>query len=78
VELELYILKMENHNTKDNGEMICIMDGVPYILRMPHGLNMKVNLKMESSKVEEEYILEMARSMMENSEEIKFQEEVEK
>lgn len=69
---------MENHNTKDNGEMICIMDGVLYILRMPHGLNMKVNLKMESSKVEEECIFEMVRSMMENSEEIKFQEEEEK
>lgn len=61
-----------------NGEMTFIMDGEPFIHKFPTGKSMKASLRMEWRRAEGEFISEMEAFMMENSEEIKYQEEVEK
>lgn len=73
-----FIIKMGNLNMMVNGEMISLMVGELYILRLELGRNMKESSKMESRKEEEECILPMVLYMMASSEVIRSQEEVEK
>lgn len=61
-----------------NGEMTYIMGGGLFIHKFPTGKSMKESLRMESRRAEGEYISEMEVFMMENFEEIKYQEEAEK
>lgn len=44
--LEHFILKVGNHNMKESGGMIYIMDGELYIQKLAAGANIKVSLKM--------------------------------